>query len=197
MNEYATAAELKASISLSSETFADADISRALTAASRGVDNATDRRFWADTTADKVRYYTPTSDRVWIDDLVTLTTLEVDTGLNGSFSETWTVDTDFFLGPLNAAEDGWPYTSIRVPAHSSRWLPADYPRTVKVTGKYGWPAVPDTVKHATMIIASKLVKRLREAPFGVIGDGELAMRVVREDPEVQFLLNPYRRSNHF
>ena len=76
MNEYATVAELKGALELGEENFADPDLIRALTAASRTVDHETSRRFWADEDATQVRYYTPEfSDFVWIDDLVTLTTL--------------------------------------------------------------------------------------------------------------------------
>lgn len=196
-NEYADADDLKETLSLVGDTFADADIALALTAASRGIDNVTGRRFWKDATA-KTRYYSATaSDRVWIDDLAELTTLSVDIGDDGTFSQTWTLNTDFFLEPLNAVEDGWPWTSIKVRGRSGLYLPV-CERSVKVVGKFGWLAIPDTIEQATKIIASKLVKRSREAPFGVVGtdmDGA-AVRIASSDIQVAGLVEPYVRINH-
>ena len=196
-NEYATSAELKATLSLSSESFADADIALALTAASRAIDSVCDRRFWADADATQVRYYSPIDGRrVWTDDIVTLTSFQTDPGGDGTFEETWTLNTDFTLEPLNAAADGWPWTSVRVHPRTAFYLPITYPRSVKVTGKFGWSAVPDAVKQATKIVAAKLVMRARQAPFGVIAAGELPMRIASNDPDVQLLIGDYVRANH-
>ena len=196
-NEYASSSELKATLSLSNETFADDDIALALTAASRAVDSVCDRRFWADANANQIRYYTPqAADRVWVDDVVTLTEVAVDTGGDGTFSETWTANTDYIAEPLNAAADGWPWTSLHVHPRSSRYLPTYYPRSVRVTGKFGWSAVPEPVEQATKIVAAKLVKRSREAPFGVIAAGELPMRIAQNDPDVQLLLAQFVRVTH-
>lgn len=196
-NEYADAEELKATLELSEETFADADIDLALTAASRGIDSATGRRFWKDATA-KTRYYSaPAWDRVWINDLAELTSVTTDPGDDGTFTQAWTLNTDFFLEPLNAAEDGWPWTSIRVRGRSGLYLPV-CERSVKVVGKFGWAAVPEPIVQATKIIASKLMKRSREAPFGVVGMGMdgAAVRIATSDAEVAGLVGPYVRANH-
>lgn len=197
MTDYATSTELKATLSLSSETFADDDIALALTAASRAVDNVCDRRFYADADVNQVRYYSPVDGRrVFIDDLVTLTALATDPGGDGTFEETWTLNTDFVLEPLNAVADGEPFTSIRVHPRAVFYLPIGYPRSVKVTGKFGWAAVPEAVKMATKIVATKAFKRSREAPFGFISAGDLAMRIAQNDPDVQFLLSGYQRVTH-
>lgn len=196
-NEYADAEDLKETLSLAEESFADADVALALTAASRGIDNVTGRRFWKDATA-KTRYYSATAwDRVWIDDLAELTTLSVDINDDGTFTQTWTLNTDFFLEPLNAVEDGWPWTSIKVRGRSGMYLPV-CERSVRVVGKFGWLAVPDTIEQAAKIIASKLIKRAREAPFGVVGtsmDG-VAVRIATSDAEVAGLVGPYVRTTH-
>ncbi len=195
-NEYASLAELKTALEMSGETFADADLSLALTAASRGIDSACDRRFWLDADANQVRYYTPVNDCLtWIDDLVTLTALAADRGGDGTFSESWTVNTDFVLEPLNAAADSEPFTKLRVHPRGSKRLPCEYPRSVRVTGRFGWSAVPSQVKEATVILASKLMRRAREAPFGVAGVGVegAAMRIATMDPDVKFLIADFRR----
>ena len=195
-DDYVTSSELKATLELSGQTFADDDLSLAITAASRAIDNVTGRRFYADDDATSIRYYTPRNpDRLWIDDLVTLTTLERDDG-TGLFAESWTVNTDFVLEPLNAAADGWPFTSVKVRPRSGRYFWLD-DRTVKVTGKFGWAEVPDTIKQAAKIIAAKLAKRSREAPFGVIGVGVegLAVSIAENDPDVALLIGEYVRVN--
>lgn len=199
MNEYATVAELKATLELSGESFADPDLTLALSAASRAVEAVTCRRFWIDANTSSIRYYTPDScKRVWIDDLVTLTEFAVDATLTGTFTA-WTQTTDFYLEPLNAASDvpAQPYTSVRVAPFSTRYLMPDYPRSVRVTGKFGWSAVPDEVKQATKMIAARLAKRSREAPFGVVGFGAdgTAVRIATNDPDINMLLGPLQRTN--
>lgn len=193
-NEYATVNELKATLELSGQSFADDDITLALTAASRAVDRHTRRRFWVDADADQVRYYTPAdAAHLLIDDLVTLTALAGDDAGDGTFTESWTLNTDFVLEPLNAAADGEPYTAIRVHHNGSRYFRPGHVRSVRVTGKFGWAVVPDEVKQATKIVAAKLVKRAREAPFGVVGFGMdgAAVRIVGQDPDVIGLLQPF------
>jgi hypothetical protein len=197
MNEYANGAELKATLELTGETFADPDITLALTAASRAIDNVCDRRFYADADATQVRYYSPDDARILrIDDLVTLTTLVTDPGGDGTFEDAWTLNTDFVLEPLNAAANAHPYTTIAVHPNGSFRLPCSFPRSVKLTGKFGWSAVPEPIKEATMVLASKLMRRAREAPFGVVSVGleaGAAMRIARNDPDVLMLVGPYRR----
>lgn len=198
MNEYAGLEDLKASLEISGESFLDDDLELALTAASRAIDNATGRRFWKDT-ADKTRYYTPPrGDVAWIDDLYALTSLATDDDRDGTFSQSWAENADFYLEPFNAAADGRPWTKISVAAdRSALYLPC-YRRSVRVTGKFGWPAVPAEIEQATKIVASKLAKRTREAPFGIVAfgvDGAVA-RIVSSDPQVQEMIGPFVRTNH-
>lgn len=194
-NEYAGLEEIKATLELTGESFADPDISRALTAASRGIDGLCGRRFWLDTDATSVRYYSPDdSCSLDIDDIVVVTTVETDAGGDGTFEQTWTVNTDYVLEPLNAASDGKPYECLRRHPAGAYYLPTAYPRTVKITGQFGWSAVPPEIKEATIILASKLMRRTREAPFGVISiglDSGSAMRIARTDPDVMFLVGDY------
>jgi hypothetical protein len=111
--DYLTSTALKATLSLTGETYADDDIGLAITAASRAIDNACKRRFYADADANQVRYYTPTGRHlISIHDLITLTELASGFG-DDSFGTTWTENTDFILEPLNADSDAKPWTSIR------------------------------------------------------------------------------------
>lgn len=198
-NEYVTATVLKATLSLTGETFADADVTTACTAASRAIDNLTNRRFWVDANANQVLYYTAESPRfVRIDDLVTLTTFKVDVDGDGTFETTLTNNTDFTLYPLNAAATAtaWPYTYVKSHPLTSTPFPG-YPRSIEITGKFGWSAVPEPITNATTILAHALVRRAREAPFGIITLGvEEATRIGRSDPHVNMLIDPYRKLSY-
>lgn len=194
-DNYAPLEELRSTLELGEETFADADLTLAITAASRGIDKHCNRRFWADANANQVRHYSPTNrGLLLIDDLIELTSLKSDPTGDSSFPDTWTQNEHFLLEPLNAAADGEPWTLIRVLPQSSFALPTARPRSVKVTGKFGWASVPAGIKEATMVIASKLLRRAREAPFGVVALGIEggAMRIIRSDPDVGFLIEPFR-----
>lgn len=199
-NTYVELEEFKSSVELTGKTLADADIQVALVAASRGIDKALGRRFYPDTDANQVRYYTPNGARLWIDDLVTLTSLKTDDTGDGTFENTWTANTDFVLGPLNAAADGEPYTHIEInPAGSLRWPTSCYPRSVEVTGKFGWPAVPWQAKELTTLIAHRLVKRARQTPFGgavgiEIGEATLRATGYARDPDYAFLTHGLDRN---
>ena len=193
VHAYASLAEVKDTLELTGETFADPDIERALASASSGIDKLTERRFWLDADTSRVRYYTPDDPGVLrVDDLAVLTSL-ASSPAGAAFTTAWVENTDFVLEPLNASADDEPWTTVRVHPSSGRALPC-VPRSVKVTGQFGWPALPPGVKDATIILTSKLVRRVREAPFGVIMLGaDVAMRIARSDPDVMFLIGPYMR----
>lgn len=192
-----TSTELKATLELTGETFADDDIDLALTAASRGIDNTCNRRFYADSDATQVRYYTPQgSDLLRVDDIVTLTTLKTDPGGDGTFEETWTENTDFVLEPLNASADSEPWTTVCLHPNGSYYFPVGYPRSVQITAKFGWSSTPEEIKQATTVLATRLLRRSREAPFGVAGFGidGAAMRIAKSDPDVNWLISDYIRA---
>lgn len=199
---YLTAAQLKATLAMTGTSFADADVSISIGAASRAVDTITGRRFWLDADADQVRYYTPHSLRLLqIDDLVEMTSVAIDRSGNGNFSESWTRGTDYVLEPFNAPSEqpARPYETLRVRRLSGRWLPDCIEQSVKVTGQFGWATVPDDVTAATSILAAKLVRRQRDAPFGIVMgiDSGVAMRIARTDPDVYTLLHDYTRHEPF
>ena len=194
--DYLAAEQLKASLELTGTVFADGDIGPAITAASRGIDNACNRRFYPDT-VDATRYYTPQDPYCClIDDLYAFTSLNVDQTADGVFEQSWTLNTWFTLEPLNAAADGWPYTRIVANPRWSWGLPSWYPRSVQLTGRFGWASVPGAVTEATTILATQLLKRAREAPFGVVAIGVdvgAVSRIAVTDPQIKMLIAPYMR----
>lgn len=176
----------------------DTDITTACSAASRGIEQACGRRFWADSDATSVRYYGPphSGPVLFIDDLVTLGSVKTDTSGGTTFGTTLAENTDFVLEPLNAAAEtpAWPYTQVRLHPSGTGYWP-QYPRSIKITGKFGWPAVPQEIVRATTILAIKLFKR-QDSPFGIFTAGVdevTAMRIATSDPDVRFLIQPYTR----
>jgi hypothetical protein len=195
-NVYVELEVFKSTADLVHTNFMDGDIRLALNAASRAVDEICSRRFYADADATQVRYYTPhRTDQLYIDDLITLTTLKTDEGRDGTYENTWAT-TDYWLGPLNAAADGKPYTNVTVNPDGDFLLWPGYTKSVQVTGKFGWASVPAAVSDATSILAGRFLKRTREAPFGAaetIALGGAAIRLTGKDPDVAALLGPYMR----
>jgi hypothetical protein len=192
-NEYATAEELKQSARIE-DTVDDDMIAVALSAASRMIDNYCHRRFWLDPAAT-IRYFDGAHCRsIWVDDIGSSTDLAVavDPSDSGAYSEAWTVATHYRLLPRNAAADGRPWTQIETVTGGGKSFP-DYAGSVRVTARFGWPAVPDEVKQATLIQAGRLWRR-KDSPYGVAGVAELGseMRLLAKlDPDVQVLVNPY------
>jgi hypothetical protein len=177
---------------------------RAVNAASRAVDNWTDRRFWADETP-VTRLIYPQGDNgyeLWLGvDIASSTGLAIATDPGGDGSYTNVFDTtDYRLWPYDATLAGSLYGGWWKLESSGRWrfdvrgingrhgyLP------VQVTARFGWAFCPDPVEQATLLIAAQLFKR-KDAPFGVAQFGDIAaVQIVRQDKDVQGLLMPYQR----
>lgn len=203
---YITAAQLLATLgqtSASSQQTSDA--TAAVSAATSAIDNLCQRPgtstrdgFGVDADAAQIRYYSPAVwDRLPIDDLVTLTSLQTrDDGVDidtATGANTWTLNTDFSLEPLNAASEGWPFTHFRVNPAGSFTFNVVYPRSVKVTGKFGWPATPQPIIDACTLISERVYKMKREGPLGVVAFQQEVVRVASADRNVMLLLAPYMR----
>lgn len=199
---YVELEEFKETLSLKGQSYADGDIELAIEAASRGLDKALGQHFYLDVDNTAVRYYSFQDDESYlrIDPLVALNKVEIDRDGDGTYEELWVQGVDYVLEPVNAPSDGKPWTAIRViprlTTHAG--FPCYYPNGIKVTGQFGWPSVPAGVKQLTSIIASRLLQRTRQAPFGIIqlgGDGA-AVRAAKfaGDPEYAWLTAGLRRT---
>lgn len=197
--DYITTAQLKAYVRIpSGDTQDDAQLALAVTAASRAVDNATNRQFGL-VASTEARYYTAEWDAcesrhvVEIDDLIVVTgiAIVVDVGDDGTYD---TTITSYDLKPSNAAAKGRPYTQLWIRS-STLTQRVETTDSVQVTARWGWTDVPDTIEQATLIQASRFFTR-REAPFGIAGSPESGseMRLLaRVDPDVQLMLQSYYR----
>ena len=198
MADYVTEDGLRAYIGSESTNFASI-LPTICTVASRGIDGLCGRYFSQDA-AVSVRYFDPDDPYCTpTDDISTTTGLIVatDDAANGGYSTAWTLDTDYFLEPVNQRQGpvgGWPYTEIT--ALNTRWFARNVISRrplVKVTARWGWAAVPDQITHAALIAAARLFK-MKDAADGFIGlDGWGPVRV-KENPEVRALCGPFIRN---
>ena len=170
----------------------DALLELAVEAASREIDQATERTFYNMGTATRFfvardAYFTQ------IDDLISLTTLKTDPDGDSGFTVTWSA-TDVQLEPLNGFISGIesPFTGLR--ARDTYLFPLEEEEAlVQVTGVWGWSAIPTAIKQATVILASRIFKR-NDSPLGVAGFGDLGViRVGKLDPDVEALIHSFRK----
>jgi hypothetical protein len=63
---------------------------------------------------------------------------------------------------------------------------------VKVTGTWGWSAIPEDVHQATVFLAAEMFKA-REAPLGTAGMTDWGPITIRGNRRVVDLLAPYKR----
>jgi len=187
--DYCTIPELKAFISLA-DTIDDVVMVSAISAASRVIDHATNRQF-GKIAAPEARTYRARPDYelgrwvVDVDDYQTApTAVTVDAG---------TVAT-YVKEPINAVQRGRPWTRIAFTA-DSEFTPDSHPHEVVVTVLWGWTVVPEPVKQACLLQASRLFSR-RHSPFGVAGSPDLGSEIrllSRADPDVEVSLRDFRR----
>lgn len=190
--DYAQLADVKNFLRIEpGDTTDDAHISRAITAASRAVDEACNRQF-GKVDAPESRVYTarPRIDRgggfgrmVIVDDLMSLVGVVVKvSGVVLTAPVRW--------WPLNAPAEGRPYTRLLLPTATTCEEGA-----VDILAPWGWTAIPTTITEATFLQSSRVGKR-RDAPFGVAGSPELGSELrllAKVDPDVAVMVKSYRR----
>lgn len=188
-NEYATLDELKGA-RRRGDTASDVDLQLALTRASRAIDDKTGRRFWLDPAASARTFrpaerqaYTRDGVQLLVDDIGSTQDLVVEVG-SGS---TWSPITDYEPQPENALARGEAITGL---LRRISWACGPITR-VRVTARWGWPAVPVPIGEATLLLANRRYMR-RNSPEGVLGSNEFGtVRVSRWDSDVEELISPY------
>jgi hypothetical protein len=199
-NGYATLAEIKAYMSIS-DTTDDSLLENLVESASRSIDRIANRRFYLDATASARLYRAYSNIFVFVDDIGSTTSLVVKTDEdgNGTYSKTLTLNTDFILDPLTSQSLNRPFTQLTMVSNTESWpifpgLTSNGLRPgVQVTAKWGWPAVPDDLNMACLILTADLYKR-KDAPGGILGLGDLG--VVRMSPigrDVTAMVRAYKK----
>ncbi|WP_236981550.1 MULTISPECIES: hypothetical protein [Mycobacterium] len=171
-----------------------AELTLTVETASRSVDRACDRQFGS-VDQPQARYYTAHYDRhrrVWIiptDDFATTDGLVVETVAGKLFTPV----AGYLPAPVNAVVDGTVWTSLVI-GSGAPVTPNGSENGLRITAKWGWPAVPAPVKLATLIQASRLYAR-KNAPFGIAGNLDVGeMRLLeRLDVDLMTSVRPYAR----
>lgn len=184
---YADLAEFKA-MRRRDDNADDTLLTRALSRASRAIDRWTGRRFYLDPTpTDRVfevrgRLVRQRGrhDLLLVDDIGSAEGLRVYVGDGLTWSEVF----DFETYPDNAHAQMSPITGLR-----RCWWGGH--RLVKVTARWGWPAIPEDISGATLLLANRLYMR-KDSYAGVVGSSEWgAAPVARLDPDVEAILQRY------
>lgn len=202
MGDYAALTELQTWVGVA-DSYDDDTLTAALASAERGVNAYCGRVFTLASSATARRFHAYDSYTLALPaghDISSTAGLVVKTDDNddGTAETTWTITTDFELDPPGGVgvdgSTGWPYREVY--AVGSRCFPTVSRRPlVEITAAWGWATVPEPVKHATLITAAEIAK-LKDAPFGVAGFGDLGLIRVRENPKVAQLLNEFRHPYH-
>jgi len=170
-DSYADAATYRAVID-KSDTGEDAEILLDLTAVSRFMEKSLGRHFTRDAAGVARDFYAPSSGPIYpdaenpwkyargsrdlyIDDLSAApSSVLVDENGDGTPETAYTT---YELLPLNAAAgpEPAPYTHMRIPVWANR-LAWPNGRLVRITGQWGWPAVPEAIRRACIHLTAIL-----------------------------------------
>lgn len=194
-NAYCTLQDVKNALAID-DPQDDLAIEAAIMSASRMIDDYTGRFFYKDGTqaSPVARYYTA---KDWwtcnVDDITYISQIATDDNFDQTYSTVWSTS-DYMVEPVNNPRRGWPWT--RILAIGAYIYPYNLPQSVKVTGAWGWSSIPEEIKMAAKLQASRFFIR-RQSPFGIAGSPEIGtVRLSsRLDPDVELLIKPFRKTS--
>lgn len=180
------------------DTADDFELQGAVRAASRRIESYCGReRFWRDPAVTTRTFQADNSRSCRVPVGISTATgliVKIDEAGDGTFGTTLTVNTDFILRPTDALSKSpaWPHTEVWLADNYSFPVLCNGRDGVQITARFGWPAVPDDVREAALILSHRLFKR-KETSTGVVGFDALGatVRLARTDPDVAELLSPY------
>jgi hypothetical protein len=188
MAQYCTLRDVKDALNLTGET-ADDLLMGFIQAVATEIDNHCNRTFAA---ASATKYYDGVADNLIIDDLVTVTSIKLDTDGNGTW-ETTLAATDYVLCPYNTT----PKWLVKLSENSTQ---SDFAngilQGVQIAGSFGYGAtVPEPVKQAALMQVCRLY-RLSQAGFGTeVGTPDIGTSTVFQglSSDAKRMLAPYVR----
>jgi hypothetical protein len=167
-------------------------ITDALDQATTAIDNATGRTFTSATATRTFR--TTDSDTLYVPDLVSLTLLELDDDDDGTF-ETTVGAGDYELDTFHRSHVGWPYEMVRMVGSRSWPYGGRRQVCIRITGVWGWSAVPAPINKACSLLAARWAQRESSALFGAQSFGDLGIAFIRStDPDAAMMLEPYTKA---
>lgn len=170
----------------------DAQIEKVIQGVSRLIDRYCHRVFY-ESAIDEARYFTADEPHiVFTDDIQSVTSIKTDDDADGTYENTWTTS-DYRLMPANATPKNW----IAIKPNGIYTFPVGHYAGVEITGKFGFCTlsnVPDEIREACLIQSERIWLR-QQAPFGVVGGGEMGqlVSIAKFDPDVELLLKSYVR----
>ena len=186
-NGYTTLAEAKTLVGVTASTH-EADLERAIEAASRRIDGWCGRYFYQDASTS-AREYTPDHPTVLVvDDISTTTGLTVyEETVFGTWGQLWTSGDWTGNYGYRLEPDDLPHW--RIVALSGEWQQTRF--SVQVTAKWGFAAVPTDVEQACLLLATRLYKR-KDTPFGILQNPAAGQSTLPPmDPDVKQLLSKW------
>lgn len=197
-NLYVDTARLKTEIDGVNTSWDPAEtgmLSELAEAVSRAIDAYCGRRFYQ-TASGVTRYFTAeVSYELVVPDLVRIDTDGLTTDEDGDrvYERAWATD-DYDLEPYNAAEFDEPYTYIHITPDGEYSFPLGR-KAVKITGTWGWPAVPRAIQAACSLECKRAFQHAN-SPSGVSISEALGTFIVepRWHPKAIALMAPYRRA---
>jgi hypothetical protein len=202
--QYVDKDDLKAYIGLTG-TAQDNNIDTAIDSACRLIDSICGRKFSQDESV-VVKTFTPKSS-IYLDtpDISTTTGLivKLDDNDDGTFETTLTLNTDYIVEPTNPrvikiiGDTTYyePYNKITIlDTRSSERFDPSIKNNIEITAKWGYSAVPEDIKTATLIQALRYFKR-KDTPFNTYGDINTGVSELfsRLDPDVQTILKGHKK----
>lgn len=203
-NGYITEAEFIARTDENEEitesTAEKASMDLIINAVSRMIDRHCGRKFYLST---ETKYFTPEhSDHLFVGDLMSLTTLKTDDDLDYTYENTWDSG-DYDLLPYNAQAntEKRPYNEIQI-KYNGTYTFYKNKKSVQIAGVWGYctattgnadAVCPAEVKEACYIQCVKQYSR-RKSPNVTLGSEAFGTIRVPDalDPDVKFMLEPYR-----
>jgi hypothetical protein len=191
---YATLAMLKSQMGIpDSNTTRDTELTRRLVSASQDINSWTHRQFGRQEDVS-TRTFPVGRTGVDVHDFWTAEDLAIVPYLASVAGTAWDVST-LALEPADGIVNqvpGWPYRRIALSGTNVHpiWASAAWRGyTVQVTARWGWETVPENVVTSCLMLAV-MDEKSKDAPFGVAGFGDFAVRI-RANPMVEQKLKDY------
>ncbi len=201
-HEYADVDDLKDRLGIPDNDGREATLAQAVTVASRWIENQLGgRRFYA---TNSTKYYSPlwhyprmgygfasggypwgnperpsgggyADLRIVVDDILAVTAVATDEDNDGTYETTWTVGTDYWVGPRNAPSEGKPYKTINRNQSTGRRVFPPWEESVSVTGSFGYSTtVPDEIRELTLYVAELYSRDIMEFNIPGVDSYQLA-----------------------
>ena len=173
---------VKQSLFLNTEEW-DGYLDLLIAAAGEAISRFTGRNFYS-TPIEEVRHFDGSGTSILrIDDAFLVSIISLDLYGSGDYPVSLTEGPDFDLNPLNSN----PKTSVKLRPNGVVPKFPQGARSVRITAFWGWPVVPDVVKQATLLTASRWFKR-RDAAYNDTPVGESGAL----DSDVAGMVEPLR-----